>query len=334
MRNDVSAPVKHLQHALDSLRSKLMPLASNPERVAQWLDDIEPTDTGKLLALCLSMDLHTGLVSVANCTEILERLPATRSGKASRDLVEARRSYEREHPPQMRCLNADACWDDDAYKHGFVRVMEIERFARFYDSPRSGRGLSSEEIAEVREEYFGPGSEEDFADITAVWTGRNDRSWILPLPQYREMVEQALESEGDSEGTGLADMFLDSLGLSMPDGRGRANGGPDLVAVIYAPGCRTLECRQPTALDATWEEEEVFFVSYGRLDGWGRTHSLYGQREGRRERIHGPFAPLTSAFRGEYIGEATKPTLSMEHVLKEVARRYQEFVLAKERSTR
>ena len=323
-----SDSVHQLAHARAFLVEHVIARMKNPARGGAWLSDLAASHRGQLLMLNVAFDAQVKALSLETCAAVLDFLPAP-LGDGCNEFAVARTAFEREFLGQLSVPESNGNPDLQPEDEGYVRVLEIGNFTYYYVRPGTGRGLSAEEIGEVRRQYFGESASASFEDITQVWKGKNGRVWVLREDDFQKLMRQPVlvltVEAGDSfQGENIRN----ALGLPMLSGYG-PHGGPELVAVHYPPRCIGLQPRQPTSLDADWESAHVFYVSYGLVDGWGMTHSLSVDLQGCRERVHGPFQPLTAEFFGQYIGEARPLSISeTDHmqVVGVAAQRYDRFL--------
>ncbi|HWB96037.1 MAG TPA: hypothetical protein VG672_05030 [Bryobacteraceae bacterium] len=306
-------PIRKIQSLLEQ---RIVHPLKDRARATSWLNSLQKSPAGRLLAISIALDLVSDAVDDSIYRDVLRSLPAP-AGNPCQEFAAALHK----HPEYEGKLLGVSRIRPRPLEEGdhFVRVLEIGTFVKFYDAPRSGRGLRLDEVTEVRQLYFEDGSYSDLGDIREVWSGKNGRVWVLPLRDLNAAREAAAREQ---PGTPV----LDALGIPLRQGFG-PDYLPDLVAIHYPPDWKTENPpRQPTAIDADWQSEEIYYISYGAEDGWGRTHSCSGSASSCRERVHGPFAPLNHGFRGEHIGPA-KPLASgdLEHVVQEAYRRFERF---------
>ncbi len=292
----------------------------------EWLTALSQNNTGRLLLVCLAIDLKAEAMSPDQFNDVLNALPQDSidicQAIARKLLVDAHSTS-----PRWICGSRLPSGILDT-KERFIRVLELGDFIRFYVRPSLAKGMRPEQVEEVLRQFFDDDDGMTLGDISAWWTGGHGRVWVLPLSEFLQLRDRANPREPGS-------VYLDALGLPFPPGEGVGLGGsPHVVAVEY-PDYGTLsaekncEPKQPTALDATWDSPSPMYVSHGKEDGWGRTHSCTGQKylESRygtaRERVHGKFEGLTWHFRALNVGPASPQFgLQTEKVLSAAINRF------------
>lgn len=314
MKGEASLQAHCLPLVRSILERRVISNLADPGSGDMWLSSLMTTLGGQLLAICMAIDLCVGAVPAAVYIEILNSLPPHRN-MPCQEFAEALTKKLEYASSLIGSASAGTKLDQEDH---YVRVMEIGEFAFYYDKQRSGRGLRPEEVSEVEEEYFAEPAEETLAHV-GVWTGKNGRVWVVAA-QDLQAVRPLLQEQ--FPGTPV----MDAIGLNYRVGFG-INGTPRLVAVHY-PESASFDPppRQPTAIDADWAAEHVFYVSYGSVDHWGRTHSCSGVRPECRERIHHTIYDLTEQWRCEKIGDAEPVELiDLSHVLLAACERFTKF---------
>jgi hypothetical protein len=117
-------------------------------------------------------------------------------------------------------------------------------------------------------------------------------------------------------------ILVNRLGLAISEGIGEK---AYMVCVRYPDG-QPLDAVQPTAFDANWSHGTTFFLSCGGSKGWGKSHSLSGDREGCPELVHGPLR-LTRAHLGHDVGPCEAIEVRSELVLKEAYARLEQVAM-------
>ena len=282
---------------------------------ARNLQALTASAKGKLLATCMAIDIAAGAVSPSRIAEIFNHVADGPNDICDR-LADELKAAEYEGLNCGSQLESPPLAEDDAY----VTVMEISTFIRKHVQPNTGDGVSPEEIERVRKLYFE--GDCDLSSLADCNLRPSNRLWVLSLSQFRQLLDQMNSSVKKD-----ARIFLDALGLSHPRGFGPGNL-LHLVAVIHPRG-RDCGAKQPTSFDVYWRDTHIQFVSFGKLDGWGRTYSCTGFRyfesdeEGMpRERVHRDSRGLLG-FTGQSLGYADRvDNLEQEMILKAALKRF------------
>jgi hypothetical protein len=258
----------------------------------QNLRALATTPKGKLCATCLAIDLRAGAIRTPEVIEIIE---SVMGGDICSGIAKVLSEEKYHHLNCCSLLESPAPKGNDAY----VTVMEIATFINKFVKPNTGEGFSPEEVKKILDTYFD--DEGDLSALTKCDLRPSGRLWVLPRSEYSQLLARA--NRGDT-----ARVFLDALGLTLKSGHG-VNGLPFLVAILH-PEDHDCGAKQPTSWDAWWANTHIQFISFRRVDGWGRTFSCTGVRyfdandEGMpRERVHRDSHSL-SGFTGRIIGGA------------------------------
>jgi len=193
----------------------------------------------------------------------------------------------------------------------YARVLELGDFIEYY----VGRGYTSSptQVHRIKTMYFDRVGGVNLGEIEGWWQSRLPSVWVMQFDDLEDLLRGV---RGDRRGT----VVCDAMGLNIYEGLA-PDGRPDLVAVIY-PKPFSVGCRQPSTLDAWWIDSGRFYVSYLKVDNWGRTHSVSGTCGSQRERVHSLFKDLTRGFKTYYIGIATPPVEDRDALLDAAYQRF------------
>jgi hypothetical protein len=268
----------------------LSTLANLSEGGKQKLRALAMTPKGKLCATCLAIDLRSGAIRTQEVSEIFENV---RGDDVCSGIAKALSEEKYDNLICCSLLESPVPKANDAY----VTVMEIATFIYKFVRPNTGEGFAPEEVKKILDTYFD--DEGDLSALIKCDLQPSGRLWVLPRSEYSDLLERA--NRGKS-----ARVFLDALGLTLKSGHG-VNGLPFLVAILHPEG-HDCGAKQPTSWDVWWANTHIQFISFRRVDGWGRTFSCTGMRyfesndEGMpRERVHRDSHSL-SGFTGRIIG--------------------------------
>lgn len=186
----------------------------------------------------------------------------------------------------------------------YVRTIELSSFVTYYLGPTYGYTTSPGHLEEVRS-LFELLGEWPMGEITRLFRGARGICWVAPQSELAPILA------GPSSGCTIAAALNDALGLGIL--LNGSTGIPELVVVRYPANFEdvmSVTSKQPTALDATWKPDAVYYISCSKESGWGKSHSCSGQREGIRERVHATVMHLTDDFVASLVGESTPPIVS------------------------
>ena len=298
------------QTVKDYLALTVVALMRNQEQGELWLRELELCPDGQRLAVCMAIDLHSNAVSPEVFANVLDdlKLGWKDPREAFGEIVNGNNCNN------YICLSGFyAEQNDDIY----VRILELGDFIEFYLTDR-GYSRTRAHVKRVRSMYFDPPSGVALSEVRRWIRGRMPNVWVMP---FKDLISL---TSGEPEGR-RGDILYDALGLTGKNGVGGRNR-PELIGVRY-PEQFSIGCVQPTTLDAWWKEAGSYYLSYGKDDAWGRTHSLSGDLESQRERVHSLFKNLTRGYRTHYIGVVKKsPSTSSDRIIKEAYRRLEEVI--------
>jgi hypothetical protein len=288
-------PTADFATAAETINSMLAPLTSANTTLKEWVAALERTPDGQILAASLAIDLRSGAVEASTLATVLAHMDAHYSQD---DAVFAFESAGMTAGLQSRIVCGSCFHSSGTTDSQYVRVTELGHFVRSHLIPW-GFTADPGDIEEVRSIFDRVGTL-TLNDSMGSLSGRKALVWVAA----QDDVDRELAA-GTSRSAGH--VLNDALGLGYRRGSG-VHGEPEFVAVRYprdfADRCST-DAHQPTSLDATWIAGEVYYISTGRNDGWGRTHSCSGTRAPIRERVHMNVDQIDSSFSATLLGPAT-----------------------------
>lgn len=266
-----------------------MSLMEKPEIGRAWFDNLYDSSDGGRLAICLVIDIHHRAVNPRLVADILDTL-GTRVQEGRWAFAEA---VER-HPIGKRFDCVDCVPREADPKRTYLRIVDLWEFIEYYAGPTYYHTFSVEEVDTVYEIFLEDLKHTNLGDIKLEWTGGRGRAWVAPLEEHAHRTKGLTEDEA-------ATSVNDFLGLAKkPSPAGKRK--TELLAVTYPAGFDP-GCRLPTALDPSWRNPGGYYLSYGDVDGWGRTQSCSGQPKPCPERVHSGFVGLSDAFSVSRVGE-------------------------------
>lgn len=282
-----------------------------------WLQDLEQTADGRVLGASIAIDLLSGALELNELAAVFDDL----DNNTTPVRAFARVLDQEPHNSRLICCSPFPEPPDDATPHLYVRILEMDSFLSYYAQPTYYYSSAPDDRAEVYELFlkdhdkFRDGQVvkfNDLADIDRTWSGDRGRVWVLALSDFEKIRAEHLSN--------LATVLNDALGLGYRAGGG-PSGNPDFVAVYY-PEFFVEKCKQPTSADAQWRRPS-FYISNGKGDGWGRTHSCSGMYDPVPERVHGEIVHFSGeGFSVWRIGEAMAPIVNRDALLEAAFNRY------------
>jgi hypothetical protein len=272
---------------VELLTTRVIPFVTVPDLAKSWVDGLSVIPEGERPGVCLAIDLVSDAIAPKVLAEVLDEIPSDfdDSARAFADAVDGVR-----HRLSCTCASALA---SPALDHGdsYLRVMEFGVFITRY-LQRAFPHVSAD-AAGVKDAYELLSQPEfTLAAIDAWWAGGRDRVWVTLAKPIEDLVDNVSKDVVGGE-------VCDSLGLMFPGGVGKM-GEPVMFAIKY-PETFADRCVQPAAFDADWFRPS-FFLSFYKVDGWGRTHRYTGAPGSLLERIHRPFKGLNADFSYFHIG--------------------------------
>jgi hypothetical protein len=283
---------------------------------AAWLDALGRDDDGKILAICIAVDVSSGAIKARHFADILNEIVSPpRKGLLKsiigslRNLVSPKAIAFDPREGFGKYVNTPARQEDLICSCSFLpsplepdevylRVLEIGDFIEYYVGPTFHLTRDPSDVERARRMFFDSEDGVDLAFVKRWWTGRHPNVWVMSNNDFKRIVNGLAKED-------KASVINDALGLNLKKGSG-IDGRPELVAVKY-PKDFDLWCGQPTTLDATWITSGGYYLSFGNEDSWGRTQSCSGNHKPTRERVHSKFKNLTPGFRTHYIGLSDEP---------------------------
>lgn len=281
--------------AVRSMFSKKFEGVLSEERIAIVVKAAEQSPDGQRLIICLLIDLVGETLPIDVAARLMTLPDDTQD-------VPLEVGSLIENTPNRDELACSSLPPDTTSRPRYVRVMELSSFITHYAGVGRYLTLNAEDVARVRNEYFADPPARQLGDISVTWSGYNGTVWVMHDDDYREITRPERRSEAATD-------LNNRLGLGHVYGAG-ANGQPELVAVRYPSSFEdtfSVECRQPTTCDARWVTPN-FYLSFMKLDNWGRTVACSGSEAELRERVHPMLRRLTDGFEIENVGIARPPT--------------------------
>ena len=306
-----------LDVVLEYLEARLADCAAREEHRIQflrWARRLRESIRGGLLMTSIAIDVRADAVPIDTFVEIVNWWPYAEAFDPCLHLANA---LTQDVTKRYICISRHQA--EDHTDNDYVRIVELGSFIEYFVRPNTGSNLTHDEVWDLWESFKEEG---DLSGFERWWCGGRGRTWVLPLEEYHNLDSQKEES---NPGT----VFFDSLGIAYQDGFGRKHE-PFALAMVYPPRFKRAGCSfaQPTALDANWASDAVFYVSSGKADAWGRTKSCIGAKRECRERVHGRFKPLTPDFKVIEIGSSAPMEVSDgRHVLHAALERFMRVVV-------
>ncbi len=277
--------------------------------VEHWLATLTEENDGHQLGICLYIDLFLERIAPADVRQIISQIdlqsvePAQEFGTQ----LEAWELENRHSAFYKRLRNGES-----HQPWSYARVLELSSFIRRYVTPNNGATFDHVDQRRFHRLYFGKTRGVPLAKVKRAWSGRRDRTWVVPGSEIDPLIAAKPRD---------ATTLVNRLGLAVSGGI--ADGKAYMVCVRYPDG-QPLDAAQPTALDADWTHGTTFFLSCGGCKGWGKTYSLTGDQEGCPELVHAPLPRLTRAHLGHDVGPCQPIEGKPELVLREAYARLQE----------
>jgi hypothetical protein len=287
-----------------------------------WLNKLEKSDELRTLGVSVAIDLQSGALQAKDVAGLFDQMGR---GTESPALAFANVLDQEPHSERLLCCSPFPTPPGDKAPCLYVRVIEMLSFFTYYLQPTYLYSYGPADRAQVYAAFLRDGlNMENLADIDVVWTGDRGRVWVLPQTHFEEIMAK---NPGNA-----ATVLNDALGLGYDYGGGPA-GSPEFVAVFY-PETFTHRCSQPTSADAQWRHRG-FYLSNGKDDAWGRTHSCSGVYDPVPERVHSGIPNFSGqGFSLKRIGVATPPPKDYEKLLKAAFERYRRFRPLRRAATR
>jgi hypothetical protein len=296
------------------IRMRILPHSRAAGRVSNWIDALQSTIDHSLIASCIGVDLLSGAVEAERFARVLDEVNPSIKDPCTAFDDALDRSPDRSYHVCSSKHPRPPIADGDYY----VRVLTIAEFITYYAGPVYGFTLDAADVAEVRRRFLGSASPTTtLEDIDRWWEGSLPSVWVTAESDIKKVITT---SGSATEPTAL----LDALGL--PGKAALPGERIEVLTIQYPVGFdRNIPCRQPSTLDTRWQLPVGFYISYKRLDGWGRTQSCTGLIPGIRERVHSHFKGLTSAYCLSSLGFADDPARDRLALQSEAERRVGEI---------
>lgn len=278
-----------------------------------WLRKLEKNPQGRILAASMAIDLVSGALEADDLASVFKDMDPAEEPAS---VAFAKALDEEPYSSRFVCCSRFPEPPDDATPHLYVRILEMDSFITYYLAPTYGYSQAQDDRVEIYNSFLKEGF--DFTkldDLDVEWTGERGRVWVLPRANFESIIK--------NHAADAATVLNDALGLGYSKGGG-PSGKPEFVAVFY-PEKFPEKCRQPTFADAQWRRRG-FYLSNGKDDAWGRTHSCSGLREPVPERVHRGVPKFSGeGFSVNRIGFATPPLMDFEKLLEAAYERYMRY---------
>jgi hypothetical protein len=279
---------------LQILKDYLLPFVQNPAAVGRWFDSLESSPDGRRLAISLAIDLVVGAYRKDAQVMLGQILDRVDHAAAEGSIEFGRQLHEHPHRQDLYCASTIPTTDVGT---GYASVITLVKFIACAGFA-FGFADTSEDKALLRKRYGGGSQARPLRGYETWWTAENQIVWITCARRFFEKWRACDNEKRASE-------VKDALGLPTPPYV--KNGIPlEYVAVCYPAGFDR-PAHQPTALDAWWLDSGQWYLSYAKLDGWGRSQSISGTHESQVERVHRahPFEQVGSDYSLWYLGMAS-----------------------------
>lgn len=276
-------------------------------KIRAWIDALPSSPDGELLGLCLAIDIASTALQPTVIGDLLDLIDVSTTDQRLAFHI----AYEKHHDQRnLICASLLSCprlKGDDHY----IRIASVEAFITYFVNPSlpGYLPLSPSSRARIRRRYLGPAGG-SLEAIDRWWGGRKGVTWVISASKFEELM-------GSQPLVEPATLVNDAAGLGHPL-------GAELMMIRYPKGFDAfLGVKQPTALDSDWEWPGNFFISFGRQDGWGRTHSCSGALPGIPERVHGEIKNPTAEYTTHALGAVAALEVNRSKLLREGYRRVQ-----------
>jgi hypothetical protein len=279
---------------------------SLPAGTASWIDELGTSTQGRRLGASLAIDIKHGALKESLIDEVLGSLSGDSDATVS--FTDGLNASGLRH--QYLCQSELSAPALDGGRR-YVRILEIGQFTEHYGKP-FGLSLNVADVNRMRHMFLTqkPGV---LSAIRVPWRGALENAWVTSDDQVNELKSQS------SQGS-LGTRLNNALGFGLDDGWS-PNLLPDFVGVVY-PSDFDGPCVQPTTFDVNWDVAHQY-VSYVKLDGWGRTASCDGIVSGCLERVHSTLPDgLPAEFHALYVGESDPVTIDDAQLLKQAYERF------------
>jgi hypothetical protein len=274
------------------LQAFLTPVLNDPTRFHAWLAVASGVPEAIRLGACLAIDLKSGALNPKTVGQVFDLLPL-----AEPDPVAAFEQAFGLHSlaTTLVCSSELHCDYLNPPDH-YIRFLTLAEFVTYLVGPTHGVLPDAAGAAWVMKRYFSPGPT-GLQTVRQIYAGRKGVVWIASAQEINALVVGRTHDDA-------ATFLNDALGLGK--GPGILGAKTELVSIEYPEGFdKAVACRQPCTFDAWWGCSTWYFLSYGKVDGWGRTRSCSGNADELRERVHGSINKLTDEYKASFIGYVT-----------------------------
>jgi len=295
--------------ALQIFERELLSRIRNRAAVTAWFQALRTCEDGERLAVCLAIDLAYEAYTdnaVALLVELLESIDLSATDGREEFGAKLERSLHRE---DLYCASRFIQGPDGTE---YAHVLRLEKFITCAGSV-FGFVDSAEDKNRIRKRFYTP-APLSVGSLDRWWTAEVGIVWVTPV---QALIAAMDSTSANQRGSKIKDM----LGLIKPAYLG-AHHNLEYVALKYPPEF-TRPCHQPTTLDAWWRDPGQFYLSFSRLDCWGRTQSCSGKLAPCLERVHRvfEFEDFGSAYSLLYIGTVDSFIEDPDRLLEEAANR-------------
>ncbi len=287
------------------LKQELLPYVNRSGSVSEWLDGLNATPDDQRLAISLAVDLKNGAYSeetkllIAEILDLLDHSAVDRSAEFGLKL---------EGHPKRQDLYCTSRFIGPDSADLYVCVMSL---ARFITCAGSAFGFTDnvEDKNRLRKRFGAEFRARALAGYGTWWGGENRIVWVTCARRF-------IENWGEMDPAKRASAIKDALGIATKPHIFVAYP-VEYVGVEY-PSEFGRPTHQPTALDAWWQDSGQWYLSYGKLDSWGRTRSISGTHEPQVERVHRAFQfeQVGSNYSIWYLGTAVESVQDQKALLR------------------